>query len=68
MRNLLAYPITADEVIDHVRTLRDDEREVTDAFLRIGGTRLLCLDMLAEFLDSQSVELERFLEKKQLTA
>lgn len=63
VRNLLQYPITADEVLNHVRALRDDEEEISEAYLQIGGTRLLCLNHLIDFLSENELQLKEFLDR-----
>lgn len=62
MRNLLVYPIEASETIDQLKSIRDDEEELQEVYLQIGGTRILCLNLVIKFLEENRVDLEIFLE------
>ena len=63
MRNLWQYPITGDEVINHVMAIADEEREMNEVTLQIGSTRILSLDLLVGFLRSNREALDEYMEK-----
>lgn len=67
MRNLLVYPITAEEVLQHLSAIIEDEREMQEAVMQIGSTRILSLELLMGFIRLDFHVLEDYLREKQLT-